>query len=207
MYLNVLRYNVIPNRESQMNWFRRLSFNLWYFRQPPWDTSISPPELLDHIQNRPPGRALDLGCGSGTNAITLAQHSWQVTGVDFAPRAIKLAKQKAKRFAVQVDFQVDEVTSLRHIKGPFDLILDIGCYHSLPENRRSDYLRQVVQMLAKDGTYLLYVFVKKDPATGGPGITDEELKAFERALVLEKRVDGTERGRRPSAWLWFRAAS
>lgn len=207
MYLNNLRYNVTPNRESQMNWFRRLFFNLWYFRQPPWDTGISPPELLDHIQNRPPGRALDLGCGSGTNAISLAQHGWQVTGVDFAPRAIKLAKQKAKRAAVQVDFRVDDVTALRSLKGPFDLILDIGCYHSLPENRRSDYLRQVVQMLAKDGTYLLYVFVKKDPTEGGPGITDEELKAFERTLVLERRVDGTERGRRPSAWLWFRAAS
>src|SRR5689334_21905005 len=50
---------------------RRLSFNLWYFRNPPWDSGISPPELLEFIQTHPAGKAIDLGCGTGTNVITL----------------------------------------------------------------------------------------------------------------------------------------
>ena len=66
--------------------FRRIYFNLLYlFTRPPWDTGVSPPELYDFIENHEPGRAIDIGCGTGTNVITLAQAGWQVTGVDFAP--------------------------------------------------------------------------------------------------------------------------
>jgi methylase of polypeptide subunit release factors len=67
-----------------MKIFRKLFFNLWYFRDPPWDTGISPPELIDFINSNPPGKALDIGCGTGTNAIRLAKEGWRVTGVDFA---------------------------------------------------------------------------------------------------------------------------
>jgi len=69
-----------------MNLLRRINFNLWYFRRPPWDRGISPPELFDFISKHPAGRAIDLGCGTATNVITLAQNGWQVTGIDFAPR-------------------------------------------------------------------------------------------------------------------------
>jgi methylase of polypeptide subunit release factors len=72
---------------------RKLFFNLAYLQKPVWDTGISPPELLDFIANHNPGRALDLGCGTGTNSITLAKHGWEVTGVDFVKRAINLARR------------------------------------------------------------------------------------------------------------------
>jgi cyclopropane fatty-acyl-phospholipid synthase-like methyltransferase len=71
-----------------MGAFRRwFNFNRWYFGRPPWDTGVSPPELLAHLDVHAPGRALDIGCGTGTNAITMAQHGWQVTGMDFAVKA------------------------------------------------------------------------------------------------------------------------
>ena len=62
------------------NLLRRFLFHYWYFGQPPWDTGVSPPELLDFIQNHKPGRAIDIGCGTGTNVITLANAGWNVTG-------------------------------------------------------------------------------------------------------------------------------
>ena len=65
-----------------MVFFRRWLFNLWYFQRPPWDSGISPPELMEFIRSSQPGRALDLGCGTGTNIITLAKNGWQVTGVE-----------------------------------------------------------------------------------------------------------------------------
>jgi methylase of polypeptide subunit release factors len=73
---------------------QKLWFNLAYYQKPVWDTGVSPQELLDFIASQVPGNALDLGCGTGTNVVTLAQSRWQVTGVDFAPRAIRIAKKR-----------------------------------------------------------------------------------------------------------------
>jgi len=82
-----------------MSW-RRMLYNLMYrFGTPRWDTSITPPEVVAVIEGDtaiPSGRALDLGCGSGTNVIYLARHGWEAVGVDFSPVAIAQARQKAK---------------------------------------------------------------------------------------------------------------
>ena len=118
-----------------MSLFRRLIFSLWYYFNPPWDTGISPPELLDFIENHPPGRAIDIGCGTGTNVITLAKAGWQVTGVDFVPRAIKMAKRKVKQAGIEAELYVRDASNLEGISGPFDLVLDIGCFHSFAQMR------------------------------------------------------------------------
>ena len=95
------------------NLFRRILFQYWYFRKPPWDTGISPPELLEFIQTHRPGRAIDIGCGTGTNVITLVRAGWDVTGVDFAPRAIKFARQKLKRAGVRGNLLIRDATKLQ----------------------------------------------------------------------------------------------
>lgn len=186
-----------------MTQWMRLVFNLWYLRKPPWDTGISPPELLDFINTHPPGRALDLGCGTGTNVITLARNGWQVVGVDFAPRAIKLARKKAARAGVQVDLRVEDVTRL-DLPGTFDLILDLGCYHTLSEAGRRSYAEVVKRQLSPGGTFLLYVFFREPGSERGPGVTEVDLERLSNVFKLEKRQEGTERGRRRSAWLTFR---
>src|SRR5512139_2762941 len=98
-----------------MGFFRRWLFNLWYFQRPPWDSGISPPELMEFIRSSQPGRALDLGCGTGTNIISLAKNGWQVTGVDFASHAISIARRKAQSEGVTADLRVSDVTSLEGI--------------------------------------------------------------------------------------------
>ncbi len=84
-----------------------------YFRQPPWDTGISPPELLEFIQTHSPGRAIDLGCGTGTNVITLVNAGWDVTGIDFAPRALKIARQKLNQAGIRANLFLRDATKLR----------------------------------------------------------------------------------------------
>jgi methylase of polypeptide subunit release factors len=61
--------------------------------QPRWDTGITPPELIELVESGqvPPGRALDIGCGTGTNAVFLAQRGFEVVGTDVAWLAIRRA--------------------------------------------------------------------------------------------------------------------
>jgi len=187
-----------------MNIIRKIFFTVWYWRQPPWDTNLTPPEVHEFISQNPPGRALDLGCGTGTNAITLAQHGWRVSGVDFIARPIRAARKKARQAQVKVDFRVGDVTRLTNFTDPFDLILDIGCYHSLTSIGRQDYRSNVIRLLNTGGTFLLYTFIRPEGTEPGNGVVEADLAAFSPALKLINRQNGLDRATQPSAWLTFR---
>ena len=193
-----------PSFVKVQNLFRRFLFQYWYFGQPPWDTGVSPPELLDFIQNHHPGRAIDIGCGTGTNVITLANAGWQVTGVDFAPRAITLAKQKARKAGVQAEFLIRDATKLQDIKGPFDFALDLGCFHGIPPNGRIKYLNQLKRILAPGGLWLMYGFLKPDASQGGTGLAEADLELISSQLMLLSRRDGLDQRQRSSAWFLFK---
>jgi SAM-dependent methyltransferase len=186
-----------------MSWLRQIYFNFLYLWTPPWDTQISPPELIEFIKNHSPGRAIDLGCGTGTNVITLAKHGWEVTGVDYVGRAIRKANKKAQQAGVSVDLHVDDVCELNHVTGKFDLVLDIGCYHSLDDEDMDAYVRNLERITAKDSVYLMYGFFQI-PDGNGPGMDSMDLDRFEASFEQVNREDGTERGRRPSAWLTYK---
>lgn len=198
------------------NFLRRLTFNIWYYFNPPWDSGISPPELLDYIKNYPAGRAIDIGCGTGTNVITLALAGWQVTGVDFVPRAIQTAKRKTSAAVVEAEFLVRDATDLKGIRGPFDLALDIGCFHSLGEQKR-DYLSELERILSPGGHWLMYGFfhpaqslrAPERVSEGGdpqstPGLGDADLELIATSMSLVWRQDGFDRGERASAWFLYR---
>lgn len=186
------------------NLIRRFLFHYWYFGQPPWDTGVSPPELLDFLQNHTPGRAIDIGCGTGTNVITLANAGWTVVGVDFAPRAIKLAKQKAAQAGVVAEFLVKDATKLDGINGPFDLAFDLGCFHGIPSKGRAKYLEQLQRILAPGGFWLMYSFLKADTDQAGTGLAEWDIDQVLTFLSLIWRRDGVDKkGDRSSAWFLF----
>lgn len=173
-----------------------------YLRRPPWDSGITPPELHEFIAKHPAGRALDLGCGTGTNVLTLAQNGWRVTGVDFVPKAIRIAKRKTKNVKDKVDLRVGDATNLRGITGPFDLALDIGCFHGV-ENKPK-YLDELDRLLARGGHWLLYAFTRPDTLPSGPGLDAAALDLIQaRGLSLLSRKDGFDRRERPSAWFLY----
>ena len=185
------------------NLLRRFLFHYWYFGQPPWDTGVSPPELLDFLQNHEPGRAIDIGCGTGTNVITLANAGWSVTGVDFAPRAIKLARQKAGNAGVHAEFLVKDVTTMQGIHGPFDLAFDLGCFHGIPQKGRGKYLEQLQRILAPGGFWLMYGFLKNAPDQHGTGLAEWDIDQILTTLALIWRRDGFDKGDKSSAWFLF----
>lgn len=182
---------------------RKIWFSLAYYLNPAWDTGISPPELLSFIESHLPGKALDIGCGTGTNVITLAKSGWQVTGLDYAPRAIRIAKKKAQQSGVKAKFLLNGVEHLDSILENFELILDIGCFHSLRPTEQMKYINIIDRLLSPDGTYLLYVFFKDQAKAHGPGVTEEDIVRLTHSLKLFQRRDGTERGLHPSAWFSF----
>jgi len=175
-------------------------FHYWYYRQPPWDTGISPPELNEFIAEHKPGRALDIGCGTGTNIITLARAGWHVTGIDFAPRAVSLAKQKIRNARLKADIQLKDATKLDGISGLFDLAFDLGCFHGIPQNLRSKYLEQVKRVLAPDGFWLMYGFMKSETDPSTPGLTEAEVDRISSQFAPVSRQNGFDRGERNSAW-------
>lgn len=186
-----------------MSFFRRLVFDFWYiFRRPPWDSGITPPELWQHIRQNPPGRAIDLGCGTGTNAVTLAGQGWHVTGVDFSATAIESARKKAREQNLPISFLVDDVTRIPDAIGPFDLVLDIGCFHGIPVHLRPVYLKTIGRILVPDGTWLLYGMRKTTPAAA-VGLSEQDIAQMADLFHLRRREDGTDPSGRPSSWFWF----
>ena len=190
-------------RSRLINLQRKLFFGWRYLGSPPWDTGISPPELHRFIQSHPPGRALDLGCGTGTNAISLAQAGWEVTGVDFIGSAVANGHEKARRAGVTIDLRQGDVTHLEDVQGPFDLVLDIGCFHSLDPASKIAYTKQLATLLSPQGSFLLYGFLN----TGEPdrnGISYRDLEILAQTMECIERVDGNDRKARSSAWFTYR---
>jgi SAM-dependent methyltransferase len=157
----------------------------------PWDSGVSPPELVSVVEgpgSLAPGKALDLGCGTGTNCIYLAQHGWEATGVDFVPRAIAQAQRKAAAAGASARFVVGDVTRLTEggLGTAYGLLLDLGCFHSVPEARRDAYVRGATEVAKPDATMLLFCSVRQgDPRRLGP-------RGVARGEVAQRFASGWE---------------
>ena len=140
----------------------------------PWDSGVPPPELVAVVEGPErlaPAKSLDLGCGTGTNSIYMAQHGWEATGVDFVPRAISSARRKAAAAGASPRLLVGDVTRLPElgIGTGYSLLLDLGCFHSIPDERRDDYVRGATTVAAPGATMLIFGFVRgQKPTRVGP---------------------------------------
>jgi 2-polyprenyl-3-methyl-5-hydroxy-6-metoxy-1,4-benzoquinol methylase len=188
--------SLIPNR-----W--KFKWRYWR-RQTPWDTQITPPEVMEFISRNPPGKALDLGCGTGTNAVTLARHGWQVTGVDFAPEAIRAARRKAAEAGFKIDFHAADVTDLHMLADTFDFVLDIGCLFTLAEKDRKKYPAGLARLLRQHGWFMLYAWLPRPWKDGHAGIAAEEVESLLQKDFSKVRAVIGEEGGHPTAWYWYR---
>ena len=181
---------------------RRLFFELRYFLgRAPWDTGITPPEVIEVLDRTPPGRALDIGCGTGTNAVDMAQRGWHVTGLDFSRRALRAARARAAAAGVTVDFLQGDASELHGVTGHFEFILDIGCFHALAPDGQRRYAKRVAELAGLGAIYMLYTFLSDDSVDSLPSRASLE-RLFTPAFALTRFEPGTDR-RRPSAWVTF----
>jgi len=190
-----------------MSLFYRIAYLVGF---KPWDTGVTPPELVAVVEGPgelPPHTALELGCGTGTNAIYLAQHGWDVTAVDFTPQPVKAARRKAEAAGVEPRFVVGDVTQLERlgVGGGYSLIFDLGCFHSIPEAGRGGYARGVTAAAAPGATFLLFGFAPGQMRFGPIGTTREELEERFPAWTVEDATRGQGAGPvRDMEVYWYR---
>ena len=152
------------NRESNY-------WNEAYRATPPWDIGRPQPVFVELAKKEElePGSVLDIGCGTGENAILLAQSGYTVTGVDAAPIAIDTAKAKAKARNVTVEFHIRNALNLNLGQSRFDNAIDSGLFHTFYDNERPVYAKEVAKSLREGGKYFMMCFSEKEPTDwGGP---------------------------------------
>lgn len=180
---------------------RWISFNLRYLGKPPWDTHTSPPELLEFVAHNSAGKALDLGCGTGTNLLTLAQIGWKVSGVDYIWLAVYKARMRLKKDGIEAKVYCRDVLNIDFLEQKFDLILDIGCFQGLSKNQKERYRQNLNRLLNTNGSFLIYAYLQH--GTNNFGLNEDDFKNFYLQFHLNWRKDDIGRLNRPSAWMQF----
>lgn len=120
------------------------------------------------------GKALELGCGPGRNAIYMARNGFHVDAVDQSEEGLGWAKERAKDQRVQVNFIQSNIFDLEIEEGSYDLVYDSGCFHHIPPHRRMSYIELVNKALKPGGLFALTCFVEGGEL-GGTGISDWEV--------------------------------
>ena len=128
----------------QSQWFYKLAY--WTgFKPWEWAAAQEAERISAHFDREerdrewPYGRALDVGCGTGLQAVELARRGWDVTGIDLERKALREASGRAARAGVQVRFLQADVTRMRQsgVGDGFSFVLDIGVFHGLRDEQRT----------------------------------------------------------------------
>jgi SAM-dependent methyltransferase len=125
--------------------------------QLPWDTGEPEPLLVEFVTSGvvTPGRTLEIGAGTGTNAIWMAERGFDVLGVDVSPLAVERARVKMARRALRCRFAAGDFLVAPPPEGPFQFVFDRGCFHVFDEpGERQRFAEQVAGTLAPRGLWL-----------------------------------------------------
>jgi SAM-dependent methyltransferase len=146
----------------------------------PWDQDHLAAELRALVEGPgalTAGRALDVGCGTGLQAVYLAERGWRVTGVDAVERALARARRRARMAGVEVRWVAGDLARLASLglEGGFDLVHDRGCFHDLSPAVRAGYARGVSELAAPGATLLLLAFAHRRGGIG-PGASEQEIR-------------------------------
>lgn len=142
----------------------------------PWDTGQPSSELVRVIRDHriPRCAALELGCGTGTNSVWLAEQGFQVTGLDIAPLAIERAQQRARAANVQARFLTADVLALPKLGEAFEFFFDRGCYHAVRRENPTGYAAAIARVLAPGATGLVLAGNAREPHEPGPPVVTEQ---------------------------------
>lgn len=139
----------------------------------PWELERPDSNLIDIVKNTPvaPCKVLDIGCGTGSNSIWLAQNQFDVTGGDFSPLAIEKAKEKAKQESIEVQFRVNDFLHESVGESDFEFIFDRGCFHGFEKEEMELFAKNANIHLKKGGLWFsLLGNADDEPKEDGPPV-------------------------------------
>lgn len=183
-------------------------FEQMYEGTPPWEIGRAQPAIVRLVDSgRVRGRVLDVGCGTGENAMYAASRGLAVLGVDSALRAVERARAKAVLRGVEPRFAVQDALSLDELQETFDSVIDSGLFHMLSDGQRAAYVRSLATVLKPASMVYLLCFSDEEPGSEGPRrVTVEELVETFRMPFAVERLERTRFANRLSsrgavAWL------
>ncbi|HET7743125.1 MAG TPA: class I SAM-dependent methyltransferase [Gaiellaceae bacterium] len=144
--------------------------------------------LVAEAADLPPGRALDLACGEGRNAVWLLERGWSVLGVDFSRVAIATARSRAAEAGLEADFRCADLLEFVPDREAYDLV--IVFYLQLPAPERTLVLGRAVQAVAPGGTVLVLGHDADNITDGVGGPSDPSVLYTPDDLVAD--LDGLE---------------
>ena len=174
--------------------------------QLPWDTGQPEPLLVEFINagGIKPARTLEIGAGTGTNAIWLAERGFDVLGIDVSPLAVERAHTKLKGRPLGCRFDTLDFLTASPPDGPFQFVFDRGCFHVFDEpGERQRFASQVAAVLEPGGLWLSLIgSTEGAPREVGP----PRRSAGEVALAIEPALEIVElrsASFREDAKAWF----
>jgi SAM-dependent methyltransferase len=152
-----------------------------YKINPPWDIGRPQPAFVEVVRKGELKKSttLDVGCGTGENALFLAENGFSAVGVDLSVRAIEAAKAKASERKLRVDFRVANALALDFDSSSFGNVIDSGLFHTFNDMERIAFASEISRVLTPNGGYFMLCFSNKEPTNwGGPRrVTREEIEA------------------------------
>ncbi|MGE3780188.1 MAG: methyltransferase domain-containing protein [Pirellulaceae bacterium] len=164
----------------------RTVFESLYAGQPRWEIGKPQRALLD-VADGVTGSILDVGCGTGEIALHFAQRGHKVTGIDFLPEPIKLAKQKAAERGLTATFHEMDALSLTELPETFNSAIDSGLFHVFGDDDRRRYVEGLAGVLKPGGRLFLLCFSDEEPGDQGPRrVSRKEIEdVFAAGWVIE----------------------
>lgn len=143
------------------------------YRKPeeiPWDIGVPSEQLVEVVEKGEikPCPALDVCCGTGTEAIYLAKNGFEVSAIDISKEAIKIAEKKAREASVKIDFRIGSVLEIPFPDNSFGFVNDRGCFHVFAPEYRKWFADEIRRVMRQGGIYLLRCFSDKEPGSWGP---------------------------------------
>jgi cyclopropane fatty-acyl-phospholipid synthase-like methyltransferase len=156
----------------------------------PWDLGRPQPEIVRLAEEGEiVGEVLDVGCGTGDNALHLASLGLQVLGVDASPTAIGRAQEKAAARGLAAEFRVADALHLERLRRRFETAIDCGLFHVFEPDDRRAYARSLTEVLSPGSTLHVLCFSDEEPPGYGPKrIAEYDLRDAFRGIFTPTRI-------------------